>query len=266
MRVFISADIEGICFTDEWKETRKDDPEYPKACAQMTAEVRAACEGAIEAGADYILVNDAHGHGTNIDVSQLPECVEVIRGWSGNPLAMADGVQEGHFDAAMFIGYHCAAGRQGSPLSHTNSLKPAKVRINGEIGSEFLIFSYAAAMYGVPTVFLSGDRCLCDDSADLHPMLKTVAVKEGWGGRVKCLHPKVACDRIREGVKEALGQDLGMAKIELPEWFRLEITYKEPVDAVRNSYYPGFVLENDNTIHTETESYMEILTAIEFLT
>jgi len=264
MRVFISADIEGITFTREWKETSKDDPEYPKACAQMTAEVKAACEGAIAAGADYILVNDAHGHGTNIDIQQLPECVEVIRGWSGNPVSMADGVQAG-FDAAIFIGYHSAAGRNGNPLSHTMCLSPAKVRLNGEIGSEFLFYSWACALYGVPTVFLAGDKMLCEDSKHLHPGLRTVAVKEGWGGMIKCLHPRKACRLIRDEVEKALRQDLSAAKTELPEWFELDITYKEQKDAVKYSYYPGMLLTDSNTIHTETESYMEILTAIQFV-
>ena len=264
MKVFISADIEGITFTREWKETEKDDPEYGRACAQMTAEVKAACEGAIAAGADYILVNDAHGHGTNIYIEELPECVEIIRGWSGSPMSMADGI-DSSFDAAMFIGYHSAAGRYGSPLAHTMSLKPASIRINGEIGSEFLFYSWACAMHGVPTVLLSGDKMLCEDSRHLHPGLHTVAVKEGWGRLIKCLHPKVACDRIRTEAEAALKQDLSAAKTQLPEWFELDIRYKDAHEAVYNSYYPGFLLQENSTIHMETEAYNEILTALQFV-
>ena len=52
MRVFISADIEGCAFTTVWDETRKDQKDYSAAARQMTAEVAAACEGAIRAGAD----------------------------------------------------------------------------------------------------------------------------------------------------------------------------------------------------------------------
>ena len=107
MRVFISADIEGTAFTTLWPETELGEGLYPAAARQMTLEVKAACEGAIAAGADYILVNDAHDHAVNIDVSQLPECVEVIRGWTGNPLGMVDGV-DSTFDAVMFVGYHSA--------------------------------------------------------------------------------------------------------------------------------------------------------------
>ncbi|MEG2939910.1 MAG: M55 family metallopeptidase, partial [Oscillospiraceae bacterium] len=87
MRVFISCDIEGITTTTLWDETHTQTQQSIAAphAQQMTLEVKAACEGAIAAGADYILVKDAHGSGTNIDITQLPECVEVIRNWSGTP-------------------------------------------------------------------------------------------------------------------------------------------------------------------------------------
>ena len=68
-----------------------------------------------KAGADFILVKDAHASGTNLDIRQLPRCVELIRSGCGHPYTMAYGVDQG-FDAAMFIGYHSAAGRNGSPL------------------------------------------------------------------------------------------------------------------------------------------------------
>ena len=144
MRVFISADIEGTAFTTLWPETELGEGLYPAAARQMTLEVKAACEGAIAAGADYILVNDAHDHAVNIDVSQLPECVEVIRGWTGNPLGMVDGVAS-TFDAVMFVGYHSAAGRVGNPLSHTHSTATTEVKLNGKPCSEFLLFSWACA-------------------------------------------------------------------------------------------------------------------------
>ena len=155
MRVFISADIEGTAFTTIWSETEYRDGLYPAAAKEMTAEVRAACEGAIAAGADYILVKDAHGHGINIDPTALPRCVELERGWSGSPMAMVDGVDES-FDAAMFIGYHSPAGERGNPLSHTYSKKTTRVLLNGVPCSEFLLYSFACVSRGVPCVLLFG--------------------------------------------------------------------------------------------------------------
>lgn len=265
MKVFISADIEGTTLTTIWDEC------YPQtqstsalAGIQHTAEIKAACEGAIAAGATEIVVRDAHNSGTHIDVAQLPSCVKVIRGWSGSPMGMVYGIDE-TFDAAIFVGYHSAAGRVGNPLCHTETGSTIWTKINGMKSSEFQIFSWAAATCGVPTVFLAGDQMLIDDYKYMHPKLITAAVKDGFGGSTTCLHPEVACRNIREGVKEALSQDLTNALCEIPNHFQFDICYKEMKKAVAMSYYPGFQLVDDNSIRMETDDYFELLRSINFV-
>ncbi|MBQ9306994.1 MAG: M55 family metallopeptidase [Clostridia bacterium] len=263
MKVFISADIEGTAFTTYWDETELKEGVYARAAQEMTREVRAAIDGAIAAGATEILVNDAHDWGINIDPNELPECVEIIRGWSGSPMSMVDGIDES-FDACMFVGYHAAAGRYGNPLSHTMSTKTTRVTLNGLPCSEFLLYSWAAAMKGVPTVFLAGDQALVDDSRTLHPALETVAVKSGFGGMTRCLAPVKVHRLIRETSEKALRQDLAGARISLPEHFELRISYREQKHAVRNSFFPGCRLEENNTISFATDDYMALLTAAEY--
>ena len=51
MKVYISADIEGVAGITNWEEARKEHPTYPEFCEEMTAEVVAACEGAMAAAA-----------------------------------------------------------------------------------------------------------------------------------------------------------------------------------------------------------------------
>src|SRR3954463_14728745 len=60
MKIYISADIEGIAGITNWDEARKDHPSYAEFREEMTNEVLAACEGAIAAGATEILIKDAH--------------------------------------------------------------------------------------------------------------------------------------------------------------------------------------------------------------
>ena len=265
MKVFISADIEGTTLTTHWEQTRTlTDVRAREHCRQMTDEVRAACEGAIAAGASEIVVKDAHGKGINIDPTGLPECVQLIRNWTGDPLSMAYGCDES-FDAAMFIGYHSAAGRCGNPLSHTFTTKTTSVRLNGMVCSEFLLYSWACALRGVPTVLLSGDKMLTEDSRGLHPKLHTVAVKDGFGGSIKCLNPALACRKIREQAESALKEDLSAAGISLPGEFVFEVSFKEHRDAVRRSFFPGFRLAEDRTIVMETRDFMDVLRAVQFV-
>lgn len=264
MKIFISADIEGIATTATWPETHISEPFFGAFAEQMTREVAAACEGAIAAGASEIVVKDAHATATNIYASQLPDCVSLIKGWSGHPYSMVDGI-DATFDAAVFIGYHSPAGSGDSPLSHTMSDTPALITINGIQTSEFMLYSYAAAYEGVPTVFLSGDKRLCEQGSALHPLLKTVAVKEGFGGAVKCLSPQKAVERIREESEKALKQPLNKAKIQLPGRFAMQIRYKEHVVSSAKEYYPGMKRLDETTLAFDTDDYFEILRAFQFV-
>lgn len=265
MRVFISADIEGIATTTLWSETETQTQSVARAHAQqMTAEVKAACEGAIAAGANYILVRDAHDTGTNLDARALPACAELIRGWSGHPYCMVEGI-DSSFDAALFIGYHSAAGRDGNPLSHTNNPRLLYVKINGKKASEFQMHSWACALEGVPSVFLSGDQMLCEDSAHLHPMLKTLAVKSGFGAATRSISPDLAVQKIRQQAEQALRQDLRSALCQLPDHFHFEICYKDHALATKMSFFPGFRKIDDNTIALDSQNYMDLLVAARFV-
>lgn len=264
MKVFISADIEGIATTTINSDCNPTSSTYSYHCEQMTSEVIAACEGALNAGAKEIVVRDAHGPATNIDIKRLPKQVKVIREWSGHPYSMVEGI-DNSYDACMFIGYHNAASRNGNPLSHTISGKPFWIKLNGRITSEFLMFSYAAANEGVPTVFLSGDKQLCDDYADLHPQLVTAAVKEGYGARTLSVHPATACDMLREGTEKALSQNLKTALIELPKKFDVEICYRSHMHATEYSYYPGAKLISDTNITFSSNDYFEVMRFFQFV-
>lgn len=264
MKVFISADMEGITSTIRWDQCDAEKKFYTIYSEQMTKEVVAACEGAINAGADEILIKDAHDGATNIDITKLPECASLIRGWSGHPYSMAFGI-DNTFDAAMFIGYHSAAGRDGNPLSHTMTSKPLYIKINGEYASEFMIYSYAAAYEGVPTVLLSGDKMLCDDGKKIHPGVHTIAVKEGKGASAICMSTTKALKLIKENAEKSLKQDLNKAKINLPEKFSVEICYKEHANANKMSYYPGMKKINSNTLLFETDEYFEVLRMVGFV-
>jgi len=263
MKVYISADIEGVAGITNWEEARKEHPTYPEFREEMTAEVVAACEGAIAAGASEILIKDAHGSGRNIIAARLPDCARLIRGWSGHPLCMVQELDES-FDALMFLGYHSKAGSDGNPLAHTLSLKISRLAINGETASELFMHSLAAAMFKVPIVFASGDKGICADAKALIPGITTVPVSEGIGPSTVSIAPRRAQKLIQEGARAALGGDLAACRLALPEKFTLEITYDNPVEAYRVSWYPGMTKTGPQTVRFENSSYFEILRAIRF--
>lgn len=264
MKIFISADMEGLTATARFEECRNADRFYKDYQPQMTAEVLAACEGAIAAGADEIVVKDAHDSAANIEIEKLPECVKVLKGWSGHPYSMVEGI-DNSFDGVMFIGYHCGAGNPGNPLSHTMSGRPLSIKMNGSFVSEFTLYSYAAAYEGVPTLFLSGDKAVCQEGGTLHPGILTMAVKEGNGNSALCLSPQYTRKKIKELAEKAVREHGGKKAISLPETFYLELCFKEHGYANQMSYYPGMKKKDANTLIYESKDYFEVLRMIGFV-
>ncbi|MCI7814511.1 MAG: M55 family metallopeptidase [Lachnospiraceae bacterium] len=243
MKIYISADIEGITGVTCWESTNLGDVEYAAAAKQMTAETLAACQAAIEMGADEIVVKDAHDSGRNLDITAFPKEVKVLRDWDNSPESMIAGI-DGTFDGILFIGYHSGAGFNGSPLSHTMNRGNNYVKINGELASEFLMHSYLAESLGVPSLFVSGDKMLCEHVKKYNGNIETVAVKEGFGSATLNLSPAYACDLIKEGVKKAIAKK-DDCHLTMPNGFDVEINFKDHYKARRASFFPGVTLLED---------------------
>lgn len=263
MRIYITADIEGVTGTTHWDDTDKNKPESKEFREQMTAEVKAACEGALSAGASEIWVKDAHDSGLNLYAAKLPHEARLVRAWSGHPFSMMQEL-DGSFHAALAIGYHSRAGADGSPLAHTLTGSVVHAKINGQYASEFMISAYTAAMVGVPFVFLSGDEALCEEAQALIPGLTAVGVKFGVGETTVSIHPEVAVERIRAGVEAALQADVSRCLVSLPERFELEVRYRRHGDAYRAGFFPGACQTGPHSVQLETDDYFDVLRFLQF--
>ena len=85
MKIFISADIEGVAGVVNAQQGTPGNPEYERARRLMTEEVNAAIAGAFDGGAAYVLVNDSHGPMVNLIPEDLDPRAECI---IGRPKAM----------------------------------------------------------------------------------------------------------------------------------------------------------------------------------
>lgn len=258
MKFFLSADIEGTAGIAAWPETDPDTKFHTYCAGEMTQEVKNACEGAIDAGADEILVKDAHDSARNINPAMLPETVKIMRGWTRGPQSMMGGL-DGSFDAAAMVGYHSACATNGNPLSHTMNLQNGFITLNGEIMSEFMMNAYTAAYYNVPVVFVSGDEMLCESARSLVPAITAVPVSEGLGNASLSIHPAVAQRLIKEGVGKALRGDLSKCLIQLPDKFEAVVRFREHFKAYRASFYPGAKADGMKQVVFTADDYFDVL-------
>lgn len=203
MKIYISADIEGISGVVHGEHTARDGREHNLARMLMTEEVNAAIKGALEAGAEEIVVNDSHGTMRNLYSEKLLPAAELILG-SPKKLAMVEGINES-FDAAIFIGYHTRMGTDGI-LNHTfNGRVVRTVKINGVEYGEFGLNAAVAGHYGVPVVLVSGCDYLEIEALELIPNIKRAVVKKTISRTTaQNLHPENARALIKEQTVKAI--------------------------------------------------------------
>lgn len=116
MRVLISADMEGVTGVTCPDDVRPGSARWEYFRALLTGDVNAAVEGFFEAGADEVIVNEAHANKRNLLITELDRRAVAIIG-THKIFGMMEGIDSG-IDAVAFVGYHAGAGEQGV-LSHT---------------------------------------------------------------------------------------------------------------------------------------------------
>jgi D-amino peptidase len=218
VKIFISSDMEGTAGVVDWDQCMSTGLQYPYYADLLTAEINAAIEGAMQAGATEFLVNDAHSKMANLKPDALAGRASYLSG-RYKPMYMMQGLDRS-FDAIFLVSYHGSMGSEGSTLSHTYfPLAFAEVTINGIVAGEAGINALVASAYGVPIVLVTGDETTAEETRRFCPAIKAAVVKKSITRfAAESLHPSVAQDLIREQAGLALDElsTAGAPEIERP--------------------------------------------------
>jgi len=259
MKVFISADIEGVNGVMARTHWHPEGAGYKRACEWMAREVNAAVEGALEAGATYVAVRDAHNTATNIDLDFLHPAAELLSGWG--PLgSMVEGVDE-TFDAVFLVGYHAQVGTLGATLAHTWSSNVLELTVNGTTYGEAGWAALFAGHFNVPVALVTGDDKLAAQvRGELPGGVRTVVTKYGSTYNAARMRPMQAVrDEIRREAAAALRgvKSIAPFKVEFPvtlrirfrEWEMIHIL--EAVPGVRRLDAHTFVCQAADMIEAQ---------------
>lgn len=176
MKAFISVDMEGMPYVVIPGNLNLKGPLYEEARKTATRITLTTADELHKNGFDQVVVADSHGPMVNLHVDELPEYVEIVRGYP-RPLSMVAGAED--CDASLFVGYHAKFGTAKSTLDHTYSGTAIhKLEVNETEVSEFLLNAYALGEYNVPVILVAGEaQLLKDDVMRYTPWAKTVALK-----------------------------------------------------------------------------------------
>ena len=262
LKVYISADMEGVAGAVTGDQLGPGGFEYERFREFMTAEVSACIAALREAGVTEILVSDSHGNGQNLLIEQIPNDVNVIRSWP-RELGMMAGIDES-FDAVIFLGYHSSTENTRGVRAHTmSSANVTGLRINGTSMSEASMNAAIAGQFGVPVIMVSGDDVAVAETQVIVGNVEGAVVKWALGFHsARTLTPAAARRVIRERTLAAVARidEFEPYVIDGPLEVDLSLKHYRPVELL--AYLPNVERVNSHTLRYVAE---DILDASKFL-
>lgn len=257
MKIYISADIEGISGVVNGSFTSQKEYDYQRARKLMTDEVNAAIEGAKLAGAEEILVNDSHGPMTNILIEDLDEEARLI---SGNKklLGMMEGIDE-TFDGVLLIGYHARHNTSGVLAHSYYGSVVNEIKINRMAVGETEFNSMMAGYYNVPVLFVSGDDVLSEQVKEFNQHIETLIVKKARSRYcAESIQPKLVHKLLKENVEKALLNKLYSIKpCKVEGTVELEIAFHNSGMAEATLFIPGVEMTAPNRVKYMAKDILE---------
>lgn len=266
LKIYISADMEGVVGAVTGDQLGPAGFEYNRFREFMTSEVNAAIEAARAAGATEIVVSDSHGNGENLLIEKLPKDITLVRSWP-RPLMMMQGIDE-TFDAALFIGYHSGTTNSAGVRAHTiSSARLADVRLNGVSVPEAGINAAIAGQFNVPVVMISGDDAAVAEAQALIGNIEGAVVKWNYGFHsARTMMPEAAYDLIREKVKRALARLKDFKPYKLKTPVQLDVRFKSYRPSEILSYLSIVERTDSHSIRFTGKDMTEVSKFLEFIT
>jgi D-amino peptidase len=251
MKLLIAADMEGVTGVVSWDHVDARTAEYQRFRRLMTADVNAAVEGALAAGAGDILVTDGHASSGNLLIEELHPQARLNTG-TPSPFSMVQCAQDG-LDAALFVGYHARVGTVHAILDHTwSSARVADVWLNGRPVGETGLNAAVCGAYGAPVLLVTGDQAVAAEAQEWIPGIEAAIVKHACGRyAAQCLPPGQTRPLIRDAAQRAVqgflaGQGPVPLEVETPVTIRIQFVASHMGDMAR--LLPGAVRLDGRTI------------------
>jgi D-amino peptidase len=236
MKIYISVDMEGVSCILRREQTRKGTPEYEEARYLLVKEANAAIEGALEAGADEIILFDAHSTGFNFPLEEIHPEAKLAQGASASS---RHPFLDESVDMMFLLAHHAMAGTQAAVMEHTYSLGVGRMAVNGIDMGEIGIEALRAGYFNVPIGLVTGDDKACAEAIKLLGEVETAVVKHGFARHASLnLAPKKAREVVKQAAYNAVKRAGSFKPYKLAPPYEVELDYLTP-DIADDTYVNG---------------------------
>lgn len=265
MKIYIICDMEGtVGVVDHRTQCWSDGAHFQQARRMATTELNALVQGAVDGGATEVYAWDGHcSFPGMLDIELLHKNCKLIMGAADSgPVGL-----DSSFDAVFQYGLHAMAGTPGAVLSHSFMAHIQEVWLNGVRIGEIGMNCAIAGSFGVPAVFISGDKAAVAEAKSLVPQMEGVWVKEAMYSHVTgiqtaptaSLSVQQACERLCESAKAAIKKTTDLQPYVIKAPYTFKIRYCGCDHADMQSARPGVRRIDDYTIEYIAESLLEFM-------
>ncbi len=202
-RILIVTDMEGVGGVwDSEEQTTPGQRRFEESRRMLTGEIAAAVEGALDAGAQEIVIWDGHDGSRTLSIDEIHPRARLIQ---GKPTPADFYLSDRLYDGIIFVGQHAMAGTKSGILSHTQSFSVQGIYLNGRAVGELGQVAAIAGYFDIPVIMLTGDQAACEEMLQLQPKAETVAVKRmvGKASALSLSHGE-ARERIQAAARRAV--------------------------------------------------------------
>ena len=254
-KIYISADIEGICDIVTGFSALRSGTDFSYARTRFANEINAAARACFDFGCTDVTICDGHADMENIIIEQLDPRVRLISGGMRQSLQM-EGIEMG-YDAYISFGHAGAGLNIDGVLNHCyNGRKIHNIRLNGQtMNTETVINATIAGHYSIPLIAVIGDSAVCREVKEFVPNCEGIAVKEGLSRHCAIsYHPQVCEKMIYDGVTAALKKSSEIKPLDIGAQITMEIDFKETNMADTAELIPGVERISPRTIKFSSDA------------
>lgn len=256
IKVYISADMEGASGITSFHQVSENNKEFENYRISWTNDINSLIQGAIEGGADEILVNEGHCGMNYLLPDLIHPSAQYISGRLKSKNQM-EGIDK-TFDVA-FLFAHARAGQPGV-LSHSFVVPDIfDIKLNDMPIGELGLNAALAGTLDVPIGLVIGDDATASEAKELIPNVRTVITKEYITHfTAKCFSSETVNKELRKTAKEVVENIKTFTPYFVKPPYKLEVSFTIPAMTELISYIPGVKVIEPRKIVYETSDYMDL--------
>lgn len=264
MKIYISADMEGVAGVVNDAQLGPEGFDWERACDLYTDEVLAVIAELRELGAGDITVSDSHGTGLNLRIERFPAGVRLVRAWPRR-LGMMEGI-DSSYDGVILLGYHSGSHNPRGVRAHTmSSANVFELALNGRLVCEAELSAYLAGHFEVPVWMISGDDAICDEIVGSMPHCEQAVVKQAISYHsADSLVPKDAIEVLRGATRKAAGRRKEIKPVALPGPVTMDLAFKNHRPTELLAYLPNVEQLDAHRVRFVGKDILEVSSFFEF--